>query len=402
MQREDPDADAWMAMGIATRLALKMGYHRDPRHFKSISPFEGEMRRRTFAFVETFDNLLSFGAGLPAIINEEDCDTEPPGNLFDEDFDEDCKVIPPSRPPTDATPMLYYCYKCRFSATFKRVIKHSLALKPPSYEFTMKLDRLLEKEYAEIPPSLWWRPLSTSFTDQAPLIINRMNINITCLKSRAVLHRKFLTHERSNPVYAYSRATCVDAALQILNCQADLYAATQPGGRFHNNKWLFSSISLHDFLLAAMIICLDLYEFHKESAISSPTDLEARVKEYDALSQSQEMWTSRRAISREARRASNVLATMLSKVPRPNIPVTSQNGSWDPLGVPQTASNGVNSLGSTSDSSRSSPWDMNTFNFTGQNLAAGTSDFDAVLPDPLNSVFTQSDLIDWVSKQAFL
>ena len=356
------------------------------------------MRRRAFAIVETFDNLLSFQAGLPAIINEADCDAEAPRNLFDEDFDEDCKAIPPSRPPTDPTPMLYYCYKCRFSVLFKRVIKHSLALKPPSYDITMELDRLLDKEHAEIPPSLQWRPLSASFTDQAPLIIQRLNIGTTCLKSRAVLHRKFLTQQRSNPVYAYSRKRCIDAALQILSYQAELYAATLPGGRFHNNKWLFSSITLQDFLLAAMIICLDLYEFHKESSASTAAELEARVKEYDALCQCHEIWSSRKAISRDARRASNVLAAMLSKVPRPSVSAVRQTAGWEPLGMSQDPPNGANLLDSTLSSRGSSPWDMNTFNFANQGVTADITNFDSILSDPLNSVFANSDFMDWVSE----
>jgi Fungal specific transcription factor domain len=71
MREEVPDKDAWMIMGISARLAMNMGYHRDPRHLANISPFEGEMRRRTFFIVEIFDLLFSFQAGLPAIIHEE-------------------------------------------------------------------------------------------------------------------------------------------------------------------------------------------------------------------------------------------------------------------------------------------------------------------------------------------
>jgi Fungal specific transcription factor domain len=61
-QNEDPDRDAWVIMGISARLAMRMRYHRDPRHFGSPSPFEGEMRRRTFFIVQTFELLLSFQA----------------------------------------------------------------------------------------------------------------------------------------------------------------------------------------------------------------------------------------------------------------------------------------------------------------------------------------------------
>ena len=38
--KENPDSDAWMIMGIGARPAIKLGYHRDPRHFANISPFE--------------------------------------------------------------------------------------------------------------------------------------------------------------------------------------------------------------------------------------------------------------------------------------------------------------------------------------------------------------------------
>jgi Fungal specific transcription factor domain len=99
LQKEDPNADACTVMGIAARLALRMGYHRDPRRFLNISPFEGEMRRRVFFLVEAFDLLLSFQAGLPPIIHEDECDIDAPRNLSDEDFDEDCTELPPSRPP---------------------------------------------------------------------------------------------------------------------------------------------------------------------------------------------------------------------------------------------------------------------------------------------------------------
>jgi Fungal specific transcription factor domain len=165
LQKEDPDADAWNIMGISARLAMRMGYHRDPRHFASISPFEGEMRRRTFFIVETLDLLLSFQAGLPAVIHEEECDTEPPSNLFDEDFDEDCKILPSSRPPTDPTPMLYFWCKSRFAKLLKRVIRHALSVR--SYEETMKLDSELHEMHSEVPPSLQIRPLSLSFTDHS-------------------------------------------------------------------------------------------------------------------------------------------------------------------------------------------------------------------------------------------
>jgi len=294
MHKEDPDADAWLIMGIGTRLAMRMGYHRDPRHLKSISPFEGEIRRRIFLIVEAFDLLLSFQAGLPAIIQEEQCDIEPPRNLFDEDFDEGCTVLPPSRPPTDPTPMLYFCYKSRFAKIFRRVVRHALSLKTPSYEDTMKLDQELHAACLVVPPSLRMKPLGRLLSDQPHMILNRMNIELSYLKSLCILHRMYLSHERSNPTFSYSRKTCTDAALQLLHRQADLYAASQPGGRFHNEGSMLTSVALHDFLLAAMITSLDLYESQK-SPFTSSEDLNNQRESFDALRLSHEIWTSRQA-----------------------------------------------------------------------------------------------------------
>lgn len=90
MPKEDPDADAWMILGVSARLAMRMGYHRDPRLFPNISQFEGEMRRRTFCMIKNLETLVSFQIGLPATIHDEECDTAPPSNLFDTDFDEVC------------------------------------------------------------------------------------------------------------------------------------------------------------------------------------------------------------------------------------------------------------------------------------------------------------------------
>lgn len=143
LQKEDPDADACMVMGIAARLALRMGYHRDPRRFPNLSPFEGELRRRVFFPVETFHLLLSFQAGLPPIINEEECDIDPPRNLSDEDFDEDCTELPPSQPSVEATSMLYFHYKSVFAKSFQRVMRHALSIKSPPYKDTVRLDQEL-------------------------------------------------------------------------------------------------------------------------------------------------------------------------------------------------------------------------------------------------------------------
>ena len=396
MQKEEQDNDAWIIMSISTRLALKMGYHRDPSNLASISPFEGEMRRRTFFILEAFDLLLSFQAGLPALIHGDECDTEPPANLFDTDFDENCEALPPSRPQTDWTPMLYYRYKSRLARIFRRIYQHALSSKVSSYKDTMRLDAELDEAHNEVPPSLRMRPLNLSFTDQPFMILNRLYSELVYLKSVCVLHRKYLSQCRSDPSFGYSRRTCGDAALQILKHQAELHEACQPEGFFYDHRWMLSSLSCHDFLLAAMITCLDLYESHKQSATFCPEDLEAQAKKYDALRHSYGIWAWRREFSRDARRASSVLAIMLSKVPRPNLPTNAAQEMSSMIQPPMNANTAVQTAGGFSQSSSRCEDERHPTDQV--SLSYGCAPAELSTKDPLNTGFSELDNIDWVRR----
>ncbi|EPE26995.1 Zn2/Cys6 DNA-binding protein [Glarea lozoyensis ATCC 20868] len=313
MQDDDCEKNLWVLMGITARLTLRMGYHRDPKALPNISPFEGEMRRRVFSHVVVIDLLLSFQAGLPPVIQEDECDTMDPSNLLDTDFDEDCKVLPPSRPPSDPTTMLYYCEKSRMARLLRRAVRHALSLKNPPFKETMQIDREIKDAHLLVPQSLRMKPIGSSVVDEAYMILHRLNLELLYLRSTSVLHRKYLSYERSNPKYSISRATCLEAALTVLGYQADLHHACQPGGQLYNDRWMTSSLIAYDFLLAVMIICLELYESRNESNI----DTEYRRKQYGAVKQAHEIWRSRSSVSKEAKRATTVIASLLSKVQEP-------------------------------------------------------------------------------------
>ena len=100
-----PD-DIVTLLGLVVRLATKMGYHKEPNS-SMFSPFEQEMRRRTWSLAMQLDLLLSFQAGLPSTVQHPTWNTQPPTNLLDADFDEDTTVIPPARSSTAETDILF-------------------------------------------------------------------------------------------------------------------------------------------------------------------------------------------------------------------------------------------------------------------------------------------------------
>jgi hypothetical protein len=48
LRRDDRHSKIWLMNGVVLRVAMRMGYHRDPSTFKGMSPFHGEMRRRVW------------------------------------------------------------------------------------------------------------------------------------------------------------------------------------------------------------------------------------------------------------------------------------------------------------------------------------------------------------------
>ena len=390
MHSDDPDAATWSILGLATRLSMKMGYHRDPKNLLNVSAFDGEMRRRVWFVIETFDLLLSFQAGLPCIIHEEECDTDAPTHLIDEDFDENCVRLPPPRSTTDPTWMLYNSFKSGMMRCFRRAARHAFSFKSLPYADTIRIDHELHDLHAETPLALQVRALGSSFTDQPYIIMIRVNLDLLYLKSLCVLHRKYLTYNRVEESYAYSRKTCIDAAVTILKHQAELHHASQPGGQLYHDRWmLFLSLTLHDFLLAAMILCLDLYE----TRVKEPTrvqGLEADDQKYNALKSSYHIWLERRATSRDARRASDILNVMLSKV-QSSEPSAIETGS-------SYGSDGARgSIGNTTGATR----ELATAEAVTSNMSSSVFDkdvgWDVSVIDPLESILNESDNLDWVN-----
>ncbi len=146
-----------------------------------------------------------------------------------------------------------------------------------------------------------------------------------------------------------------------------------------------------------MITCLDLYESHR-SASTSPEGLKAQDKKYDALILSHSIWTSRKGFSRDARRASNVLVVMLSKIPRPNISSTLVNTPQEMSSASQVLMNDGNMMVTAESPSGSLLRNTVEFDNPGQEFSVGNDALPDLDPaDPLKTMFSESEDIDWVS-----
>ena len=316
----DTEVGVWVLVGMIVRLAMRMGYHRDPKYFPTIPPFQGEIRRRVWTFVRQCDLLFSFQVGLPSMIRIGDCDTELPRNLYDDEFDEDTQILPASRPNTEPTPVSYMRAKANMCFAFGKVVERLHLVKSCPYEEVLILDQELKDARAELPPHLRMRNLEESMMDPGALVMQRFNLSILYNKGQCVLHRKFLARARENNRYAHSRRTCVDSSMDLLSHQATLHYESRPGHRLHGMKVFISSLTAADFLLAAMIVALDLYYgAEAEGAGQGSADLytwglERRGDMIKSLEVSRDIWTETKDQSIEAFKASEILAVMLKKL----------------------------------------------------------------------------------------
>ncbi|KAH3402718.1 hypothetical protein KXV81_000466 [Aspergillus fumigatus] len=181
---------------------------------------------------------------------------------FDEDYDENTKKLPQSRPETELTPLCYTIAKGRIMSIFGRISDLAYSREPVTYEQTLEIDRHLEEAHNQIPLILRTRSMEQSITDPPDLILRRFTLEILYQKCRCVLHRRYLAEFPDDMRYTYSRWVCITAAKQILRHQAVLHHESQPGGQLYREKRFPNSIQNTDYLLAAMIICLGLSPGH--------------------------------------------------------------------------------------------------------------------------------------------
>ncbi|KAK4201204.1 transcriptional activator protein acu-15 [Triangularia verruculosa] len=313
---EDAEFGIYLLLGVIVHLAMRMGYHRDPKHFSGFSPFEGEIRRRIWATIYQVDLGISAQMGLPRMIKERQMDTEMPRNLLDSDFGESAGELPPSRPDTDVTPMLYVLAKSRLASVGGAICDLVTDIQPFPYEEVMRLDQSLQQARLSLPPTLAWRPLAQSITCSAQVILQRIWLDVYLLRLQIILHKRHCfaraRREQSEP-YPYSEQACLTAAIKILEYQALIDDETRSSdGQLYQVRWKMSSLFSYHFLLATSILC----SFIRGGSSDKPTSKtlesvggDGKIRQL--LARSLDVWLRSSASSQEARKVVKALRLIL-------------------------------------------------------------------------------------------
>lgn len=316
-QSQDTMVGTWVLYGIIVRLALRMGYHRDPSHSSRITPFQAEMRRRTWMQVFLFDVMAGAQIGLPRMIREWQADTAEPRNLRDEDFGEDTVRLPPSRPDTEHTNVQFFLAKYRLISIFGMINDLTTSTRASSYAEVMKLDKMLHDYLQAMPLPLRMRTMTESIMDNHNIIVRRIFMLLSFCRAQIVLHRKHLLLARTDGRYTYSSTTCIDAALRILELQCTLDQETRPGGRLQQDYWKMSSLIQQEFALAVTILCLQLsYELDEELSRGTDRlepDSSRQKRIIEILIKTYPIWLQLSKSSKEAHKLTEALKVVLGK-----------------------------------------------------------------------------------------
>ncbi|MCJ1444200.1 MAG: hypothetical protein MMC23_004701 [Stictis urceolatum] len=248
----DLSPDVGILFGTLVRLATTMGYHRDPNGART-SIFEMEMRRRTWSLCVQLDMLVSFQLGLPSNIQFPTWDTKPPANLLDSDFDEDTTQLPPARPDSESTELLFYIAKHRLMATFEKIIRHTLSTIDRSEEELVAIEQELRNTYEALPRVFQPRLMVDSIVDSPSIVVARLCVGLIYRKSLCVLHRKYILRGRQKSVLAGH-----EIASELVRQFVDIYKEFEPMGQLYTERWVMTSLSWHDFLLGCTTLCLTI------------------------------------------------------------------------------------------------------------------------------------------------
>ncbi|KAI1337087.1 hypothetical protein F5Y15DRAFT_171018 [Xylariaceae sp. FL0016] len=300
-RRDDNRRGLWIMTGVIMRVAVNMGYHRDPSMSSGISVFQAEYRRRLWVSVVSMDDMASFNGGFPRMMSAIYSDTKEPRNIHDWELSEDTTELPKSRDLNEVTSVTYLISKGRLLRALGRVTDLNTAPSSNSYEKVLEIDDDLSRTYENFPTHMKL-PSNTNGSVAAWATAHHSSMRLLLMyhKGMCILHRRFLAKAKVNSRYKTSWDRCRSSALIILDSQEGLKPELY---EFAQTRQMLT--------LAAMVLILEL-ELERDSSDKGP--IRGSYDLIRALERSCSFWAEAKAICDEACKIYHALARMISNL----------------------------------------------------------------------------------------
>lgn len=336
-QTRYPDASVstWILVGIILRLALRMGYHRDPSHFPRFTPLQAEMRRRLFFVLHAMDIMLSLQLGLPRLIKDGHWDTQPPRNLLDTDFSSDTTELPESRPGTDITLITHVLAKHKILVVIGVIADTIMSVGRSQLDLLAlatdkKIEQRLQEAYDSISDDVKLESLNVLQGCPPAELLHRLGLAVLLRKGLILLYWRYVMSDVSGsstgnrPDGTLSEAgeyrrggyrSCVRAALKVLELQSYVDRESRLGGALFPVRLQISSVVSHEFLMATIVVVTHMYR------LGTPNQsAEAEHMQYASVAQRQEteaaleasrvIWLRQSTGSKDAAKVTGILDTL--------------------------------------------------------------------------------------------
>ena len=236
-------------LGVATRMSMSMGLHRDPTVCYGIVDKDAEIRRKLWVTFVFLDLEHAIQSGMPFYMRVTDFDSSIPANGDSADLAYSSGVIArggfvstPDYQLTDSTYVRHLYRVLPLWSDVKRLC-HSYREELPRTEI-QSLDARLLAATASMHPHLKSGPSSNSATlphdQEFALSVQRAIIDCSNQRMRMLLHRGLI----GSPFFPESRGVVLSCAQAILGHQRSLYQLAKQFPPDEHDAWLLFALSL--------------------------------------------------------------------------------------------------------------------------------------------------------------
>ncbi|KAK5687221.1 hypothetical protein LTS10_001359 [Elasticomyces elasticus] len=293
----DINPSVWVLNSMIVRTAMTAGYCRDScsRWHRDVTPYQ---------------------LGLPCMIQSKWLETSLPRNIHDVSFGMQSLQLPESLVDSEMTTVSYSIAKAKLVFGFAKAFSEVEENKDFTYTRVLELDREIRSIYQSIPHECQVDRLEDQALGNTRLVASRLSLANIYHKSICILHSKHLRSAGDDQSFLYSRLACVDSAMTLLSFQVHQHRSPQ-ADRYISYQ---TSLTLHDYFLAATLLCTALFLGHNALALAiqagPPSD-----EIFAALETSLGIFGETSSESVEAHRAYDLLGVLLQEL---RFPTTAQ------------------------------------------------------------------------------
>ncbi|EXJ83521.1 hypothetical protein A1O1_07144 [Capronia coronata CBS 617.96] len=320
----DDSGAVWSFLGLVVRLAMCLGFHRDPQWFDSMSPLEAETRKRIWTTLVFMDVQNSLETGLPLLLHPDDYDSPAPGDQLDgQNLAEDnSNTATASQHADEANDS---AFQSILSKSFPHVLHIIRLVHQPLNDTTRRV--VLEAEakirnLRQIAADTYPKYSSDDKTDT--LIppwrqLQGILLEIYFRRVLLALHQPYVMAPDAAKRYPESCWSALESALAILVLQRRLYGEAAD---LVSIEW-FAELFKGDFFVAALFVAVGIRR--KSFGTQQKTSCPGRLAEIDIASQTLEaclaIWSSKVGLSVHHFKAHLFLGVVIAATKASEVPL---------------------------------------------------------------------------------